>query len=67
MTTRLESLSNWVAEVANLTQPESIEWCDGTAQEYDRIVAEMLDDGTLHALNQENYPRCYLHRSDPND
>jgi len=67
MTTRLESLSEWVAGVADLTQPESIKWCDGSAREYDDLVRQMLDDGTLLPLNQEHYPRCYLHRSDPND
>ena len=67
MTTRLESLSNWVAEVAALTQPESIKWCDGSSAEYDALIGEMLDDGTLVPLNQEHYPNCYLHRSDPDD
>jgi len=67
MTTRLDSLGNWVAEVAALTQAEKIEWCDGSKEEYDRFVRAMLDDGTLLPLNEEHYPNCYLHRSDPSD
>jgi phosphoenolpyruvate carboxykinase (GTP) len=50
-----------------LTQPDRIEWCTGTASEYDRLTAEMLEDGTLIKLNDAHYPRCYLHRSDPRD
>jgi phosphoenolpyruvate carboxykinase (GTP) len=67
MTTRLDSLSDWVAEVATLTQPDQIEWCDGTDAEYRRLVDQMLDDGTLLRLNEQSYPGCYLHRSDPSD
>ena len=65
MTTRLKSLSDWVAEVAELTSPDRIHWCDGTEQEYRKLVDEMLDNGTLLELNQDNYPGCYLHRSRP--
>lgn len=67
MTTRLESLSNWVAEVAALTQPQEIKWCDGSKAEYDALIQQMLGDGTLLSLNQDSYPGCYLHRSDPDD
>ena len=67
MTTRLEALSDWVAEVAELTQPERIYWCTGTQDEYQSLVQEMLASGDLLELNQEHYPDCYLHRSDPQD
>jgi phosphoenolpyruvate carboxykinase (GTP) len=67
MTTRLKSLRDWVAEVAELTGPDRIHWCDGTEQEYRKLLDEMLDSGTLLELNQEAYPGCYLHRSDPED
>lgn len=67
MTTRLDSLSNWVAEVASHTEPQEIRWCDGTRAEYDSLIGEMRDDGTLLPLNEEHYPDCYLHRSDPDD
>ncbi len=61
------TLARWVDEVARLTKPDKIHHVDGSQQENDRLVAEMLDHGVLHRLNQERYPNCYLHRSDPND
>ena len=67
MTTRLKSLSDWVAQVAELTSPDRIYWCEGTEQEYRKLVEEMLDSGSLLELNQQHYPGCYLHRSDPED
>jgi phosphoenolpyruvate carboxykinase (GTP) len=67
MTTRLKSLSDWVAEMADLTQADRVHWCDGTEQEYQALVEQMLEDGTLKQLNQNKYPGCYLHRSDPQD
>jgi len=67
MTTTNRALSDWVDEVARLTQPERIQWCDGSEEEYQGLIKEMLDDGTLIELNQETYPGCYLHRSDPSD
>ena len=47
----LDALNAWVAEVAALTQPDHIYWCDGSDAEYDALLARMLDDGTLLALN----------------
>ena len=67
MTTRLTLLSDWVADVADLTQPDKIHWCNGSDAEYRSLLDEMLADGTLTELNQESYPGCYLHRSDPDD
>jgi phosphoenolpyruvate carboxykinase (GTP) len=67
MTTRLKSLSDWVAEAAKLTQPDRVHWCDGSEEEYQALVREMLSDGTLTELNQDKYPGCYLHRSHPED
>jgi phosphoenolpyruvate carboxykinase (GTP) len=62
-----EALAGWVAEVASLTQPERIHWCDGSEAEYRALVAGMLADGTLHELDQAAAPGCYLHRSHPSD
>ncbi|HXJ16566.1 MAG TPA: phosphoenolpyruvate carboxykinase, partial [Candidatus Polarisedimenticolia bacterium] len=64
MSTPLES---WVEESARLTKPSKIVWCDGSEAENDRFTADMLRDGTFLELNQKTYPRCYLHRSNPND
>jgi phosphoenolpyruvate carboxykinase (GTP) len=57
----------WVDEVAALTQPSRVAWCDGSKAEYDRLVETMLADGTLLGLNPRTYPNCYLHRSHPQD
>ena len=65
--TRLPALSDWVAEVAKLTQPSKIHWCDGSAAEYGALIAELIQSGGLVELNQASYPGCYLHRSDPQD
>lgn len=67
MTTKLSALQSWVDRVASHTQPESVRWCTGTDAEYQQIIQQMLADGTLSRLNQQNYPNCYLHRSDPSD
>ena len=67
MRTTLSTLSEWVDEVAQLTRPEKTHWCDGSQAEYERLIAEMNDSGTLLPLNEETYPGCYLHRSDPSD
>ncbi len=67
MSTELTTLRDWVAEAAELTQADRVHWCTGTEQEYRQLIDQMLADGTLEALNQERYPRCYLHRSDPSD
>jgi len=67
MSTTNQALSTWVESVANMTTPDNVVWCDGSEQEYDRIVKDLLQDGTLKELNQESYPNCYLHLSDPKD
>ncbi|MFT5654942.1 MAG: phosphoenolpyruvate carboxykinase (GTP), partial [Arenicella sp.] len=67
MTTKNQELAAWVSDVAELTQPQSIVWCDGSELEYQCMVDQMLADGTLMGLNQETHPDCYLHLSDPQD
>ncbi len=67
MTTKLDALQQWVDEVAALTQPKAVQWCSGSDAEYDQLVEMMLADGTLTKLNDDSYPNCYLHLSDPSD
>jgi phosphoenolpyruvate carboxykinase (GTP) len=67
MTTSNTALQQWVEEIENLTQPANVHWCDGSEAEYESLITQMLDSGTLIELKQESYPGCYLHRSDPSD
>ncbi|MGK0721275.1 phosphoenolpyruvate carboxykinase (GTP) [Leucobacter sp. W1478] len=57
----------WVAEVATLTQPDAIVWCDGSQGEWDRLTAEMVEAGSLIPLNKNLRPGSYLARSHPGD
>lgn len=65
--TKNKALADWVNEVVELTQPEAIKWCDGSEQEYQSLIEQMLTTGELTELNQKTHPGCYLHRSEPTD
>jgi phosphoenolpyruvate carboxykinase (GTP) len=62
-----QKLLNWVEEVAELTQPDAVHWCDGSAEEYDRLAQGLVDAGTFERLSDAKRPNSYLALSDPND
>ncbi len=62
-----KKLQDWVAEVASLTCPDDVVWCDGSQQEYDGLVQALVAEEQLTQLDPEHYPNCFLARSDPND
>ncbi|MBJ7574971.1 phosphoenolpyruvate carboxykinase (GTP) [Luteimonas sp. MC1828] len=64
---RLAVLQQWVDDMAALTRPDRVHWCDGSEAERDALVAGMLADGTLLELDQDSHPGCVLHRSHPED
>ncbi len=65
--TKNKKLLKWVAEVAQLTTPDGIHWCDGSAQEYDRLCQLLVDNGTFQKLSQAKRPNSYYAQSDPSD
>src|SRR6202142_4490826 len=66
-TTENPRLAAWVAEVAELTEPDAIYWCDGSEEEYEQLAETLLDAGTFERLSEEKRPNSFLARSDPAD
>ena len=65
VSTANKALNAWIQEVSDLCKPDSIYMCDGTQQEYDRLIQEMVDSGMATPLKKR--PGCYLFRSHPSD
>jgi phosphoenolpyruvate carboxykinase (GTP) len=60
-------LLDWVGEIADLTQPDAVHWCDGSAEEYDSLAQALIDAGTFERLDEAKRPSSYLALSDPGD
>jgi phosphoenolpyruvate carboxykinase (GTP) len=65
--TNNKRLLTWVEEIAALTEPASIHWCDGSAEEYDRLCQVLVESGTFKRLSDAKRPNSYLGLSDPGD
>jgi phosphoenolpyruvate carboxykinase (GTP) len=66
-TTTNRKLSDWVEHWSEILQPDQVEWCDGSDEEWDRFAQLLIDAGTFERLNDELRPNSYLALSDPGD
>ncbi|GAA2869697.1 phosphoenolpyruvate carboxykinase (GTP) [Pseudonocardia halophobica] len=60
-------LLSWVREIAELTAPEAVVWCDGSEAEWDRMTSRLVEAGTFVKLNEEKKPNSFYAASDPDD
>jgi phosphoenolpyruvate carboxykinase (GTP) len=65
--TENKRLLAWVEEMEALTEPRDVHWCDGSAEEYDRLCASLVEAGTFRRLSDAKRPSSYLAFSDPGD
>jgi phosphoenolpyruvate carboxykinase (GTP) len=65
--TKHERLLAWVAEIAELTRPDQVQWCDGSEEEWERLTELLVHRGTLRRLNPAKRPNSFYAASDPSD
>ena len=66
-TTGNQKLTDWVEQWRQILEPDHVEWCDGSAQEYERLCQLLVDGGTFTRLDDAKRPNSYLALSDPGD
>ncbi|MBX7069156.1 MAG: phosphoenolpyruvate carboxykinase (GTP) [Microthrixaceae bacterium] len=66
-TTNNQELLDWVEEWRSIFEPDEVYWCDGSAEEYDRLCQQLVDAGVFERLSDAKRPNSYLALSDPGD
>ena len=61
------ALQKWVDEMTALCTPDSVEWCDGSQAEWERLSTSLVEKGTFTRLNPAKRPNSFLARSTPSD
>ena len=62
-----QNLKDWVENWQEIFQPDAVEWCDGSVEEYDRLCELLVENGTFEKLSESKRPNSYLALSDPSD
>ena len=65
--TKNQKVIDWVKEVEGMCQPDQVVWCDGSKNEYDTLMAEMVKNGNCVKLDEKKRPNCFAFNSDPSD
>src|ERR1700761_2006729 len=65
--TKHKRLVSWVREIACLTKPDRVVWCDGSQEEWDRLTQQLIEAGSLIRLDPKKRPNSFYARSDPKD
>ncbi|HEY6417170.1 MAG TPA: phosphoenolpyruvate carboxykinase, partial [Acidimicrobiales bacterium] len=66
-TTTNQKLNDWVDHWAGVLQPDAVEWCDGSDEEWERLTQLLIDSGTFERLAEDRRPNSFLALSDPGD
>ncbi len=66
-TTENQKLQAWVQEWTEIFEPDAVEWCDGSEEEWDRLTTQLVDGGTFERLDDSTHPNSFLCQSDPAD